>query len=231
MRKINPDDVKQDFDDQLTALATFYSTGLTAFQTETDKSTFVESCMLVLAVAWEGFVNDLFIAYVNVDPTRFKEHLRSAFDTHINEATKPRNVFTEFGTLTFPKHLTKKQVQDFADDEGSNITFSSYDLLEDKAGTWLVQATADKFTGITAQQKAVINAIISLRNHIAHRSERSGKAMNSRIAAGALYLTGLKRGENSVSNIGAWLKSVPVGKQASRFSMFLTEVKVIGAAL
>lgn len=52
MRKINPGDVKQDFDDQLTALAKFCATGVGAFQTESDKSTFVENCMLVLAVAW-----------------------------------------------------------------------------------------------------------------------------------------------------------------------------------
>lgn len=231
MRKINPDDVKQDFDDQLTALATFCTNGLAAFSSESDKSAFVTSCMLVLAVAWEGFINDLLIAYVNGDASRFKQHLESAFEAYLSEATKPKSIFTEFGTITFPTHLTKKQVQEFADDEGSNITFSSYDKLEDKASVWLVAATAQKFTQLTDQQKAVVNAAIALRNHIAHRSERSGKTMNEKIHAGALHPTGLRRGENSVSNIGAWLKAVPVGKHTSRFSMFVGEMRAIALAL
>lgn len=231
MRKINPGDVRRDFDEQLTALGAFYATGVEKFAGAAERSTFVENCMLVLAVAWEGFANDMFIAYINGDATRFKQHLKDALYAHLSDAEKPKKVFDNFADLSFPNHLTKKQVQEFADNEGSNITFSSFEKLEEKSRVWLVPADAGRFTNVSNRQKAVVNAVIALRNHIAHRSERSSRAMNTKLAMGELHGTGLQRGDNKVANVGAWLKSKPIGNQTTRFSLFLEELRVIGAAV
>ncbi|MCE8421760.1 hypothetical protein LZ190_24440, partial [Rhodovulum sulfidophilum] len=120
-----------------------------------------EHSLLSAAVAWEGFVSDMFIAYINRDPARFKQHLQASFDEHLKTADKPKRIFEAFGTLVFPLHLKKADVQALADSVGNNITFSSFEKLEDKAGSWLVAAHAAKFSGLTNAQKAVIDGVIS----------------------------------------------------------------------
>lgn len=144
---------------------------------------------MAAAVTWEGFVSDMFIALINRDATRFKQHLKDAFEAHLNTVSKQRRVFDAFGSLDFPQHLRKADVQAFADNVGNNITFPNFAELEQKVSIWLVPAHASKFNGLTVQQKAVINAVVALRNHIAHRSQRSLDAMNDTLAAGALHPT------------------------------------------
>lgn len=229
MRKISPVGVKTDFQEQLADLVAFHNIGFPAFATEKDQSTFVEHSVLAAAVIWEGFVSDMFIAYVNRDANRFKQHLEASLAEHLTTGATPKRVFDTFGSITFPKHLTKAQVQSLADGVGNNITFPNFKELEKKARIWLVAVHANQFTGLTGQQKAIIDALISLRNHIAHRSQRSLDAMNAALAKGALQPSGLKRRGNRFHNVGAWLKAKPAGLQTTRFSLFMAELDGIGA--
>lgn len=229
LRKISPVDVRDDFRQQLADLTQFHNTGFAAFTSETDQSTLTEHSLLAAAVTWEGFVSDMFIAYINRDATRFKLHLKASFETHVNTAPTPKRVFEKFGTLAFPTHLKKADVLALANGMGNNITFSNFDLLEEKADTWLVAAHAAKFTGLTAQQKAVVNSIIALRNHIAHRSQRSLDAMNDVLVRGALNPTGIQRLNNRFHNVGAWLKSTPAGRNETRFALIMNVLDGIGA--
>ncbi|MCA3223205.1 MAG: hypothetical protein ING41_12580 [Burkholderiales bacterium] len=230
MRKISPNDVKSDFIDQLAALEGFYHTGFGKFSTDRDRSTLTEQSLLAAAVLWEGFVSEMFIAYINRDAARFKAHLHASFAEHVALAPKQQRTFETFGALTFPEHLTKSDVQTLADGIGNNITFPNFAELEQRAKTWLVPNHANKFRSLSAQQKAVINAVIALRNHIAHRSPRSLDAMNEVLAAGALHATGIRRTANRFHNVGAWLKAVPVGRQESRFVTIVRVLNDVGAA-
>lgn len=229
MRKISPDSVRDDFRQQLTALTTFHNAGFSAFSSEADQSTLTEHSLLAVAVAWEGFVSDMFIAYINRDATRFKEHLLASFDEHLKTASTPKRVFDAFGSLTFPNHLNKGDVQSLANSVGNNITFPNFDELEQKANTWLVAVHAEKFTGLTSQQKAVVNSVIALRNHIAHRSQRSLDAMNEVLARGVLHSTRIRRLGNRFHNVGAWLKATPVGGNETRFATIICTLDGIGA--
>ncbi|WP_173984069.1 HEPN domain-containing protein [Magnetospirillum sp. SS-4] len=230
MRKISPNDIRDDFRQQLSDLTTFHNTGFAAFTSEADQSTLTEHSLLAAAVTWEGFVSDMFIAYINRDATRFKQHLKDSFETHLNASSTPKRVFDAFGTLTFPLHLKKADVLALANSMGNNITFPNFDQLEQKAGTWLVAAHAAKFSGLTAQQKAVVNSVIALRNNIAHRSKRSLDAMNDVLALGVLHPTGIRRLNNRFHNVGAWLKSIPVGCRETRFVIIINILDGIGAA-
>jgi len=229
VRKISPDAVRDDFRQQLADLTTFHNTGFSAFTSETDQSTLTEHSLLAAAVTWEGFVSDMFIAYINRDATRFKQHLQDSFDTHLGTSSTPKRVFDTFGSLSFPDHLKKADVIALANSMGNNITFSNFDLLEQKAGIWLIAAHATRFSGLTAQQKAVVNSVIALRNHIAHRSQRSLDAMNEVLARGVLHPTGIKRLDNRFHNVGAWLKSTPVGHNQTRFAIIINTLDGIGA--
>lgn len=230
MRKISPDAVRDDFRRQLAALTTFHNTGFAAFRSETDQSTLTEHSLLSTAVTWEGFVSDMFIAYINRDATRFKQHLRDSFEAHLNTSSTPKRVFDAFGTLAFPAHLKKAEVLALANSMGNNITFPKFEQLEEKAAVWLVPGHAAKFAGLTAQEKAVVNSVIAMRNHIAHRSQRSLDAMNDILAQGVLHPTGVRRLNNRFHNVGAWLKSTPVGHNQTRFAIIVNILDGIGAA-
>jgi hypothetical protein len=138
-------------------------------------------------------------------------------------------VFEKYGSITFPKHLSKADVLELADSLGNNITFSNFAQLEKKAGTWLIATHASKFKTLSGQRKAVVNSIIALRNHIAHRSDRSLIAMNDLLNKDALNPTGIKRGNNKFHNVGAWLKAVPVGRQQTRFEIIMQILNDIAA--
>lgn len=229
LRKISPADVRDDFRRQLADLTRFHNTGFAAFTSEADQSTLTEHSLLAAAVTWEGFVSDMFIAFINRDATRFKDHLKASFQTHVNAASTPTRVFEKFGALAFPTHLKKADILALADSMGNNITFSNFHLLQEKAGKWLVAAHAAKFTGLNAQHKAVVDAVIALRNHIAHRSQRSLDAMNEILARGALNPTGIQRLNNRFSNVGAWLKSTPAGRNETRFALIMNTLDGIAA--
>ncbi|WP_374324760.1 HEPN domain-containing protein [Aquipseudomonas alcaligenes] len=230
MRKISPQDVRDDFVTQISDLRNFYQAGFAGFVSDKDRSTLTEHSLLAAAVAWEGFVSDLFIAYINVDASRFKTHLVDSFNEHVKAQDKPNRVFQKYGKLQLPNHLSKADVQSLANGSGSNITFRNFDELVDRAAVWLIQAHADRFRNITAPQKALINSVISLRNHVAHRSQRSLDAMNTSLAVGALHTTGIKRLGQKFHNVGAWLKATPVRGTEPRILTIFTNLEVIGAA-
>jgi len=230
MRKISPQSIINDFVKQLGDIKTLYVEGIDGLSKGGDKSRLAEYSLLAAAVAWESFISDMFIAYVNSDSAQFKQHLKNSFNEHLAKHDKANTVFLKYGELEFPSHLTKADVQSLANSSGSNITFSSFALLEDRARIWLVQQHADKFARLTAPQKAVVNAVIALRNHIAHRSKRSLDAMNEALAAGALYTTGIKRQDNRFHNVGAWLKAKPVGRNESRLITIISLLDAIGNA-
>jgi hypothetical protein len=230
VKKISPKIVKDDYAKKLGNLVQFYDAGFASFS-EGDQSTFTEHSLLAAAVIWEGFVSDLFIAYINRDASKFTTHLKASFDEHLKLAGTPQRVFSTFGEIKFPAHLTKAQTYSLADNGGNNITFSNFRSLEEKAKSWLSSTHAGKFSNLTGQQKAVIDSVIALRNHIAHRSKRSLDAMNEALNNGALHTTGIKRGPNRFHNVGAWLKAKPVGRQDSRFWLIMLSLTQIGAAV
>lgn len=230
MRKISPKDVRDDFIAQLAELTRFYQVGMSVFPNDKDQSTLTEHSLLAAAVAWEGFVSDLFIAYINGDASRFKQHLEDSFDVHVKAQEKVNRVFQKFGRLDIPDHLSKVDVQLLANSTGNNITFPNFAELEQRASTWLITVHYERFKNLSKPQKALVNAVIGLRNHVAHRSQRSLDAMNELLAKGALHSVGIKRMNNKFHNVGAWLKAIPVKRDESRIETIIQALATIGAA-
>ncbi|MCU1033270.1 hypothetical protein JAK64_05835 [Stenotrophomonas maltophilia] len=227
MRKIDPASVKADFIEQLDAIKGFFDTTCTKLDNSTDQSTLAEHMLMAAAVAWEGFISDLFIALMNRDSSQLARHLENSFNELLRDSGKPLAAFKRFGKLEFPKHLKKIDVQSLANPSGNNITFSNYDRLETGAATFLCADDAKKFKSIKPSEKAVIDSLLAVRNQIAHRSERSSTAMHAALANGALHSTGLKRGERRPSNVGAWLKAKPSPAKDRRLFIFIETLKVV----
>lgn len=229
MRKMNVADVKKDFLDSLLSLENLYITTSVALTLDSQRSFLVENSLLAAAVLWEGFISDLLVAYINRDSTRFAVHLEDALKQGLTG--KQTTILQKYGRLNIPVHLKKDEIQDLVDGNGNNITFSNFGALVDQTKSWLVSVDAERFRNRSAREKAVVNSLIAVRNQLAHRSERSHKAMNDALAIGALHPTGLKRGQKNVNHVGAYLKAIVTTQNVTRLQVFLRELRTVAAEL
>ena len=229
MRKINPADVRADFASGLADITTFYATAHAAITRDRDRTFLVESTFLSAAVLWEGFVSDLFLAYINRDATQFAQHLQNALTEALTD--KPQRIFQNYASVNIPQHLTKEAIVSLIDPRGSNITFRNYDDLATGANRFLVVGHRAGITGLPAADQRTIDAVIAVRNQIAHRSRQSRTSMNNALNAGALHNSGLRRGPNEISQIGPWLKARPQPQQPQRIELFLSRLGAIAGRL
>jgi hypothetical protein len=229
MKKINLNDVRADFASGLTDISHFYATAHAAITGDRDRTFLAENTFLSAAVLWEGYISDLFLAYINRDPTQFRLHLQNALKEAIADKAKPARIFDSYGKLAIPEHLPKSDIVQLIDPRGSNITFRNYDDLKDGADRYLAENHRAAIDHLAAADQRTIDAMIAIRNHIAHRSGQSYTAMNTALGAGALHNTGLRRGANNVREIGPWLKARPQPLQPTRIELFLTRIGGIAA--
>lgn len=229
MRKSNPDDVRNDFAAGLADVIAFYNAANTVLPGDKNKTLLVEHTFLAAAVLWESFLSDLLIAYINRNAGRFAVHLKDALETELSP--KQREIYSRYTTLAIPQHITKSDVVALIDANGNNITFSNFPAIEAAAAKWLVAAHAARVAGRSNLDKATINAAIAIRNHIAHRSQRSLTAMNVALAAGVFHNTGRGRGPNAVRHVGSFLKAIPAGRQEPRITIYLNAMGAIAAAM
>lgn len=229
MRKIKPEDVRQDFDDSLAELVAFYTTVKSNLALGKDKSFLAENTVLTAATLWESFVNDLFVAYINRDSSQFVVHLKNAFEA--DKTSKQKQISNRFTSLNFPQHMPVEMINSLLDEVGNNVTFSSYTAMKKGAKTYLSAANATRVGGLTSQQGATINLWIAFRNHISHRSARSLKAMNDALKVGALHGSGLKRSVRDVHHVGGYLKAKSIPNLPPRVEIILSSMRAIASSL
>ncbi len=229
MRKINPVEVRQDFDSGLADLIAFYMTVNASLTLDKDRSFLAENTVLTAATLWESFINDLFVAYINRDSSQFSVHLKNAFDA--DRTSKQKQIANRFTTINFPRHMPVQMVTSLLDEAGNNITFPTYSAMKKGAKIYLSAPHAAIVGGLTGQQGAIINLWIALRNHIAHRSARSLEAMNDALKVGALHGSGLQRGVRDVHHVGGYLKAKGVHNLPPRIEIILSSMRAISAAL
>lgn len=222
MRKVNVQGVKDDFINSLDEVEEFFLRASPMMGSESDKSFLAKSAFLSAAVLWEGFVSDLFVAYINRDSSMFVNHLNNAIHGSSNLTDKQRLIVNKYSKISFPAHLNRSSIIELIDGKGNNISFASFKALEDTSKKWLIQQDSRRIASASAQLRAVYDAILSIRNFIAHNSERSHKAMNQALSGGPIHPLGLTRPTNSVNKVGSYLKSKPInvnGNQ-SRLEIF-----------
>lgn len=207
MRKIDPEGVWKDFEDQLAEQAQFYDSSWGALTAAKDRKIATENYALTLGVLFEGFTNDLIFAYANRDCSRVMQHLETSVRQALQSNQKAAAAFDSFAEFKLQRHLTKDELKTVLDPSGRNTSFPTYDAVEGRAQKWLIAAHVERFTRLTPQQKAIIDLTIAFRNNLAHRSKSSLDRLNEVLALGALYPTGLCRGVNRVQQAGHYLKS------------------------
>ncbi|MEL0436685.1 hypothetical protein [Phycobacter sp. K97] len=209
MRKISPDGVWNDFAAQLDEQFAYYQSSWNTLKGADDRKIATENYILTIGVMFEGYVNDLVFAYANRDCSKVMQHLENSLRACLQTVPKAEAAFNKFGDFKQRDHLTKSDLKEILDPEGRNTSFPDFASIEDRANQWLASAHAQKFTNLSAQQRAVINAAIAARNNLAHRSKSSLDRLNVVFNAGALHPTGLKRNVNLIQQAGHYLKARP----------------------
>jgi hypothetical protein len=138
-----------------------------------------EHFALELGVRWEGFVHDLFVAYLMQGKRAF---LRSK-NLNIMRSVGDRygDGWLKLVRVRNPLKWTPRLVEALIDPNQRNIVVTSADDLYHRA-TQLLGSRAIKFS-LNPDDRQLVNFVVALRNYLAHRSKASRKDLYQAAAA------------------------------------------------
>jgi len=235
MRKVRPQDVKQDFADFVAEpLAYFQRVEALLLGTQHEKrdiSTLSETTLHAVYVAFECFLSDLFLAYMNRDFSQYQSTLRAKISSSNREKFGQwAESRISFSTVA---HIKIEQIESILDPESFNVTFKSVEVLKQRAIEWLAVPLRNGITGISAPDARLIDCVHAIRNFIAHQSPNAKSRMNSALATVTQGNTcpnlHLGRGAHDVHDIGAFLKSSLAGQR--RVQRYAARLAAIAATL
>ncbi len=233
MRKIRPNDVIDDFCLQAEDLLKYYERLSIALKSTTnelsDRSTLAEQTFLNAATAFEGFLSDVFIAFLNRDSSQYQDHMFNRLKSSVKEK------YGEWHSLRLSyakvKHIGAADVKELLDPTGWNLTFKSAEVLKTKASEWLETSVAKNFTALTKHDERVIDATKAVRDFIAHRSESAKKRMNDTLKCVDKRPSNRKlgRGTHQIHNVGSFLKKE--FKDSARVEFYIGRLRAIADKL
>lgn len=183
----------------------FYRTVKGSLSSDADATRLSAMTLISAATLWESFLSDLIVAYINRDPSQFAVHLEHSLNDDLSD--KQKQILNRYAQYKAPTSVDRSTIISLLDNNGNNITFSSAQALKKGAKRWISSINMAGINALSAQQLAIINLWVALRNHIAHDSERSKAALQSAVSHGALHGTGLHRAQNAIHKPGVYLKS------------------------
>jgi hypothetical protein len=233
MRKSNPDNVRTDFATELTALIAYFERVRQAVSgsvhEKADSSRLAESVFVSAYVAFEGFTSNLFIAYLNRDPTLFQQSFDTRIRTSVTEKFSPwHSARVNFSNI---RHINVDALREIIDPSQKNMTFRSAAFMKQRAADWLAAPYRNRLHGLTAHDDRLIDTAREIRNYISHRSDSSHQEMNlhlNTIDQGPPN-TDLGRGANLVQAVGSFLKSETA--TGRRVILYIQRILTISAAM
>lgn len=235
MRKIDPKDVRSDFHDFANERLVHFrrlENLISGTQHEKrDLSILSETSLHSVYVAFEVFLSDLALAYINRDFSTYQANLKKRIESSVEQ---------KFGigasarvNFTVSKHISIDDLEQLIDPTGWNLTFKDVASLKSKFSEWILPVHGAGVAALTIADTALIDSARSIRNFIAHGSTGAKGIMNSHLAsisAGPACLNySLTRGPHLIDNVGAYLKSVSGGKR--RIFTYVERLQQISASL
>lgn len=235
MRKVRPQDVRQDF-------AGFVAERLAHFvrleqavagspHEKRDMSTLSETTLHAVYVGFERFVSDLFLAYMNRDFSQYQ----ATVSARIATSTQGKFGAWAAGRTTFAPvaHLSVDRIESIVDQDSYNLTFKDVATMKQRAAEWLAVPHRNAIAALNDPDVRLIDTIHAIRNFVAHQSSSSKGRMN---AALATVVTGpacpnahLGRAANEVHDVGAFLKASWLGQR--RITRYVNRIAGIAATL
>ncbi len=213
MRKIDPNGIWADFKAQLDEQRQYYSDSWLILTTSEQQRIASENYALAIGVMLEGFINDLIFAYANRDCAKVMTHLENSVQECLRLNSKAEAAYQRFGDFKRKNHLSRDELRTILDPEGRNTSFPDYAAIQSRVDQWLADEHRQPFLSLNAKQKAVLNAVIAIRNNLAHRSKSSLDRLNNTLRAGPLHGSGLQINVKSVQRVGIYLKACPTGNE------------------
>lgn len=228
MRTTNPGPIRDDFLKALKDVEDTYAVASGSSMPTASKKLITEYSVLSAAVLWEGYISDLFVAYLNQDSSQFIAHLTPLISMTAEDAVAKRAL--SLATVKLKNHFTVADLRNVLDSRDYNVTFPSTAKLKEAAGKYLIPAHKSYFTGLAKGQCASIEAWRLVRNFLAHRSQLAKTEMQDALTAASLPAW-FKRGKNEVHDVGSFMTSIPPKNTKVRLACLLAEMKTIGKAV
>ncbi|WP_156444734.1 hypothetical protein [Burkholderia seminalis] len=238
MRKVDPADVKSDFAAFVVERLAYFdrmSAHLLAKPSpphwKKDLSVLSEMTLQSTYVAFEVFLSDLLLAYVNRDFSQYQAELATRIDASVR--AKFRDFAADRTVFSPLKHIKIDDLEDVVDPTGWNQTFKDVAGLKKRFSEWVTPALGANVAAINASDTNLIDTTHAIRNFISHRSVSSKKVMNTALASMAVNATcpnnPLERGVHDVHDIGAYLKANTGGKL--RIKIYMERLSAIALTL
>ncbi len=218
MRTIQPQNILADYQSALTDAVNTFTNAEARDIPVGEKKLIAEFAFLAVATFWEGYVSDLFVAYVNIDDSALKTYLVSKMEITASDAYASR---AKHGAhVAFKGRYTGEQIRAILDYRDYNITFPKTDALKESANKWLVQQHKTHFVGLTKPQVAGLDAVNAIRNFLAHRSSAAKGAMQLQLNKPDLD-PNLRRGSNKVADLGSFLRAKQLPNLQTRLEAYV----------
>ncbi len=229
MRKRDPRTVRFEFKQELDWLLDHYDRMQTHVEAGDpkhrlhDRGQLACSTFIAAFTEFEGFLSNLFLAYLNKDFSVYRTWLKTRFDTSVKG---------KFGVgvlsraaLKIPEHVSLSGVRDIVDSDGWNLTFKNADAMIDRAKEWLATPHANRVSSLDAHDKRLFDTAIAIRNYIAHGSDNAHVVMNKKLATvdGGGPNAGLGRGSRQINDAGKFLKKQVWSRGGDRMCSFYLE--------
>jgi hypothetical protein len=179
------------------------------------------------AVGFETFRSDWHIAAINRDASVFAKTMRDSIKATVKSARDYRGG-ADLISISLPRHPSVKVIRGVVDPLGRNVAFP--DGWEKRCERELASPYKEKVTAMTTQHEAVVAAVVSIRNAIAHRSPWSVAEMNTAIQ---VLPAGLRRGMRRIrlAGLGSYLWASPRGHAEARVELFYAALTDVAEAL
>lgn len=226
MRKANPDAVRKNFIhavNRVTALRFLVEDAHRIASRD-----LAELLMLATVVYWEGFVHDMFVAYVNRDCTTLTKTTAERISKKVSEGFG--SVAANATTTRFHQHLSKAEVEGLLDKRGRNLAFDSADDMVKKCTKILPPDAAHRVGKLTTSDRAIIDVCIAIRNYLAHRSREAKARMDEALASAHLPVQ-LRRSGRRVHALGTFLAARVTAKGRTRAEIIFSSLQHIATRL
>jgi hypothetical protein len=226
MRTLDPKIIREDYLAGVIDVRTTWDAVLATGLSYDGKKLVAEYSFLAAAILLEGYISDLFTAYINQNDARFKTELINKMK--IDTSDLHAKAATSFAAILIQGRLTQSEIRKIIDPRDFNITFVTTAEMKAAAGRWLATGYKNRFTSITGPQAAVMECIKAMRNFLAHRSTSARDTMQTALAKSNLPAS-LKRGGHEIHDVGSYLTAQSGG--STRIAQYLTYLESIGTVL
>jgi hypothetical protein len=228
MRTADPQNIKKDFITGLNDVEGVLQGVANVTLPLTSRNLVAEYTFLGASILLEGFISDLFVAYINKKNAPFVAALTKNMVITSTDENAKRAI--SFAAVDIASHLTLDKIRSVLDPRDFNVTFHATSDMKAKAGTWLDDPYKDYFRNLSTSHCSTLEATKSVRNYLAHRSKASLTTMQAALVDSNLP-PGFRSGANKVRSVGSFLESRPPVSLQRRIEFFVCELRAIATVL